>query len=158
MDHFHILSQAIISFVCRRSLNPKYRYLKTYVRIFFLNAQFWFHWSLEWENGTSTKYINSLSMTVLYDHCHWGFLLMVHVTKTKKKKGRRRGDTCLINVLTLILYLYLQLTHTKLVWSREVNSQFNYPEVKLHFPFSSSWQGYEIVSRCNSIRQIFGVW
>jgi len=43
MDHFHILSQAILSFVYRRSLNPKYRHLKTYVRNVFKNAQFWFH-------------------------------------------------------------------------------------------------------------------
>ena len=28
MDYFHILSQAILSFVCRRSLNPEYRHLK----------------------------------------------------------------------------------------------------------------------------------
>jgi hypothetical protein len=43
MDHFHILSQAILSFVCRRSLNPKYRHLKTYVRNVFKNAQYWIH-------------------------------------------------------------------------------------------------------------------
>lgn len=84
---------------------------------------------------------------------------MVHIVTTKTKKrgggeGRYWPNERINSDSALVFATEVHKTGLKPGCKFTVLIALN---VQLHLPFSSSWQGYEIVSHCNSIRHIFGV-